>query len=90
MRAGELIALEWGDVSLSESVIHVQRSRTSNYTTATKNHEARDVHLTPEVVEMLGAWWGESANPDQACLVFRSDSGAYLTPARFCAVYARR
>jgi integrase len=63
MRQGELLALTWGDVDLQDSVIRVRRSFTGGHTTTPKNHERRDVDLTADVVDMLGAWWGECGCP---------------------------
>jgi integrase len=70
MRQGELIALLWGDVDLQESVIRVRRTRTRGRIGTPKNRERRDVDLTPDVVELLGAWWGESGKPGNDKLVF--------------------
>jgi integrase len=39
-----------------------------------KNHERRDVDLTPEVAELLGAWWGELGRPDDEKLVFPGET----------------
>lgn len=59
MRLGELTALTWADVDLAEAVIRVRRSYTDGHLSTPKNHERRDVDLTGDVVELLGAWWGE-------------------------------
>jgi integrase len=64
MREGELIALEWPDLDLIAAVARVRRTCTDGIVHEPKNHERRDVDLTPEVVEMLGAWWGELGRPD--------------------------
>jgi integrase len=73
MRRGELIALAWEDVDLTGAVIRVRRTCTDGIVQDPKNHERRDVDLTPEVVELLGAWWGELGNPGDDQLVFPGD-----------------
>lgn len=70
MRQGELLALLWGDVDLREAVIRVRRTRTRGRVGTPKNRERRDVDLTPDVVDLLGAWWGECGRPGDAKLVF--------------------
>jgi len=74
LRQGELAALIWRDVDLSAAVIRVRRSYTAGFLSSPKNHERRDVDLTPELVELLGGWWGECANPCDGVLVFAGDS----------------
>jgi integrase len=73
MRQGELIALTWGDVDLTGAVARVRRTCTDGIVQEPKNHERRDVDLTPEVVELLGAWWGELGSPADDCHVFPGD-----------------
>jgi integrase len=70
MRQGEILALRWGDVDLSESVIRVRRSVADGRESTPKNHERRDVDLTSDLVDLLGAWWGESGSPPDSGLVF--------------------
>jgi integrase len=71
MRQGELLGLCWGDLDLQEAVIRVRRSYTNGTLGTPKNHERRDVDLTPEVVELLGSWWGECGRPAESeTLVF--------------------
>jgi integrase len=76
MRLGELVALTWGDVDLGEAVIRVRRTYTDGTLGEPKNHERRDVDLTPAVVELLGAWWGELLRPGDDRLVFPGDSAS--------------
>ncbi len=73
MREGEMIALTWGDVNLTGAVASVRRTCTDGIVQDPKNHEPRDVDLTAEVVEMLGAWWGELGSPADGHLVFPGD-----------------
>lgn len=86
MRQGELIALRWGDVDLSESVIRVRRSVTDREEGVPKNHERRDVDLIDEVVELLGWWWGECGRPSDEKLVFPGDS-AFLSTSTLLRVH---
>jgi integrase len=72
---GELLALEWGDVDLVAAVIRVRRAWTDGVLGEPKNHERRDVDLMPEVVELLGAWWGECGKPGDDKLVFPGEAG---------------
>jgi len=81
MRLGELSALTWGDVDLVEAVIRVRRSFTDGHLSTPKNHERRDVDLTPDLVEVLGQWWGALGRPGDATLVFPGETAAgYLNP----------
>ncbi len=73
MRQGELIALTWGDLDLTAAVARVRRTCTDGIVQEPKNHERRDVDLTPEVVELLGQWWGELGSPADDCHVFPGD-----------------
>lgn len=81
MRQGELVALRWGDVDLSEGVIRVRRSFTGGALSTPKNHERRDVDLTGDLVELLGWWWGQCGRPtDAEQLVFPGEgSSAHLS-----------
>lgn len=92
MRQGELTALLWGDVDLTGKVIQVRRSYTTGVLSETKNRERRTVDLTDDVVEVLGAWWGECGKPGDDVLVFPDErTGGYLQPAAFTkqALYRR-
>lgn len=74
MRLGEVSALTWGEVDLSGAVIHVRRSFTSGRLGTPKNHEKREVYVSSDVVEMLGAWWGELGRPGDEALVLPADT----------------
>jgi integrase len=81
MRLGELFALTWGDVDLIEKVVRVRRTYTDGQLGTPKNHERRDVDLTADLVEALGAWWGELGRPDDSTLVFPGETpSGYLQP----------
>jgi integrase len=79
IRQGELLSLTWGDVDLVGKTIHVRRSyagknarngeRIGVKSTKSKTSK-RDVHITSDVAEILGVWWGESGNPGDELLVF--------------------
>ena len=48
MREGELLALTWGDVELSEAAVQVRRTITKGHLSETKNRQSRTVHLPPK------------------------------------------
>ena len=81
MRQGELMAVRWGDVDLSEGMIRVRHSYTDGYLSTPKNHERRDVDLTDDAVELLAGWWGDCGKPtDNKNLVFPGESkGGFLS-----------
>jgi integrase len=61
-------------------VIRVRRSYTDGHLSTPKNHERRDVDLTEDLVELLGAWWGELGKPDDSTLVFPGETpSGYLS-----------
>lgn len=74
MRLGELLALRWQDVDLSNAVIRVRWNFTDGRLTTPKNHERRDVDLSPDLVETLGAWWGELGRPEDEKLVLPGET----------------
>lgn len=78
LRIGELLALTWGDIDLVAAVIRVRHTWTDGILGEPKNHERRDVDLTPDVVELLGGWWGECGKPGDDLLVFPGESGGHL------------
>ena len=80
MRQGELLELRWGDVDLTGSVVHVRRSITDGHISTPKNRRKREVHLTGDVVEMLGNWWGMTGRPADEQLVFPGSTGNHLWP----------
>ena len=75
MRVGELLALTWADVDLLSAVIRVRRSYTDRHLGVPKSHERRDVDITADVVDALGAWWGELGKPAPETLVFGGAEG---------------
>src|SRR5262249_15533615 len=84
MRQGELIALTWGDIDLNGAVIHVRHSYSiADGLSTTKSREGRrKVDLTSDVVELLGAWWGECGKPGDDKLLFPGEGKTgYLAPS---------
>jgi integrase len=81
MRLGELSALTWADVDLTDATICLRQSYTGGELSSPKNHEQRSVDLTAELVELLGAWWGALGRPDDEKLVFPGETpDGYLNP----------
>lgn len=82
LRQGELIGLTWRDVDTIGAVVHVRRTWTPHGgpVTTPKDHEKREVHITPDVVELLGVWWGECGKPGDDVLVIPGDAGGYMSP----------
>jgi integrase len=80
-RIGELSAATWGDVDLVEAVFRVRRTYTDGYLSAPKNHELRDVDLTPDVVDTLARRKDELGDPSDDMLVFPGETrSGYLDP----------
>jgi integrase len=69
-RQGELVAATWGDLDLAEAVLRIRRTRTDGHLHEPKSHERRDVDLTPDLVELLGRWWGELGQPAEQTVIF--------------------
>ena len=46
---------------------------------ASKTHERRDVAITPEVVDLLGAWWGELGSPAEGLVSPGESVSGYLS-----------
>lgn len=55
LRAGELYALEWGDLDEEAGVIHVERAVWRGNVGTTKTDDPRDIALTPALRETLAA-----------------------------------
>ena len=53
LRYGELIALKWEDINLSEGILTVNRSIVRNVEGSPKNNKSRTVPLTQNVIKML-------------------------------------
>lgn len=79
MRQGELLAAQWDDLDLAGGVIHVRRNYTAGALSTPKTLAGRrDVHLTSDVVDLLGAWWGELGKPADVELVFPGEGQEYV------------
>ena len=86
MRQGELLALTWADVDLSEAVVRVRRSITDTHLSLPKNHERRDVDLTTDVVALLADWRSQLAHPALPTLVFLGGTkSGHLGPSKLVA-----
>jgi integrase len=55
MRAGEIIALKWGDIDGTGSTVRVSRSRTRGVTKSTKSGRHRSIPLTGDLLRDLRA-----------------------------------
>ncbi len=84
LRAGELLALQWGDIDWSGRSIRVQRSLVRGTLTTPKNHQVRAVDLSVQLRAVLRLWRQEKSRewlrhglprPDW---VFPSDAGTPL------------
>lgn len=79
MRQGELLGLEWGDVSLAVREIHVRRTYAEGIgTTAPKSGKPRTVDLTPQAAELLDGWRAIAASREPGALVFSDQGGGHL------------
>jgi integrase len=81
-RVGEASALEWAEIDLAAAVAHVRRSYTAGHLSTPKNHERRDIDLTPDLVELLGVHWGECGKPGDEKIVFPGGTASgHLDPS---------
>jgi integrase len=78
-RIGELIALEWRDVNLTDGKIRIRHTYDAvDGLTAPKDRDARDVYLTPGAQEAFGDWI-EEVGVKQSGRVFTAPrSGEYV------------
>lgn len=83
LRAGEIIALEWGALDLEDGWLTVRRNRTAGVTDVPKGGRPRILRLEPEVVRMLKALRhrGHSLAPGDR--VFIGRNGAHVDLAAF-------
>jgi integrase len=56
MRAGELLALQWGDFNWRRGYIQLQRNLVRGQLTSPKNHQSRRVDLSRQTQVTL-RWW---------------------------------
>lgn len=76
MRAGELAALRWSDVSMTTNEIRVSRTYDPKVgETPTKSGKARTVDLSPQAATLFVEWYRLSGGDG---LVFEKELGGYL------------
>jgi len=56
LRAGELLALEWGDLNWRASFIHLRRNLVRGQLTTPKNHQRRRVDMSRQLRAELRLW----------------------------------
>jgi len=56
MRAGELLALQWGDFNWRSGYVHLRRNLVRGQVTSPKNHQARRVDLSRQLRAALRLW----------------------------------
>jgi integrase len=56
LRAGELLALQWGDIDWRGRFVQVQRNLVRGKLTTPKNHQVRRVDLSPQLRAVLRLW----------------------------------
>lgn len=56
MRAGELLALQWGDFNWRHGSVQVQRNIVRGLLTSPKNHQSRRVDLSRQLRVALRVW----------------------------------
>jgi integrase len=67
MRQDEEAKLTWANVDTVNALIRIRDGKTKA--------AVREVDLTPDVVELLGAWWAECGKPADDVLVFSTGAG---------------
>jgi integrase len=82
-RLGELCALTWADVDLTDALIHIRRTFTDGHLGEAKTETSqRTIDVNDDVVELLGAWWGELDRPDDTTLVLPGPTLSGYLPNR--------
>ncbi len=56
MRAGELLALQWGDIDWRGSFIHLERNLVRGVLTTPKNHQRRRIDMSRQLRATLRLW----------------------------------
>jgi integrase len=82
MRLGELSALKWGSVNLTDSYVAVSESYTHGELGTPKSQTSRrEVYIDPGTVKFLGEWWRECDQPGDEELVLRApNKSGHLEP----------
>ena len=70
MRAGELLALQWGDFNWRGGFVQVQRNLVRGRLTTPKNHQRRPVDLSRQLQVALRLWRRQQRRGARGC---RSD-----------------
>jgi len=80
LRLGELSALTWADVDLTDNVLHVRRTWTDGRLGTPKSGQRRDVDLTTDAVYLLADHWADMGRPGDDRLVFGAPTASgYLS-----------
>jgi integrase len=85
-RLGELAALKWQDVNLTDGHLSIHETYTDGALGKPKTRGSkRDVYVPPEVVTFLAEWWAECGKPDDSKLVFPAPTkSGYWTSKLAC------
>jgi integrase len=81
-RHGELAALTFGDLDMTNAEMRIRRAVRQSRLSETKNRERRTVDLTGDAVKLLGQWWSERGKPGDDALVFPDEDGGFLDDGR--------
>ena len=90
LRIGEIVALQWGDIDLSERVLKVRRTQgkraEETLSPKTKNSH-RAIPLTQNTAEDLAAWFKKMEPTTLDTPVFPDEDGGYLLARKLRAEY---
>ena len=79
LRLGELIALDWNAVSLTDKTVRVERTYSDRYGLgAPKGGKRRVVHMTPEAEKVLAVWIGVAGESDSGPVFPHPEGGGRL------------
>lgn len=90
LRIGEIVALQWGDIDLSERVLKVRRTqgeRAEETLSPKTNNSHRAIPLTQNTAENLAAWFKKMEPATLATPVFPDEDGGYLSARKLRAEY---
>jgi integrase len=82
MRLGELSALRWGSVNLTDSYVAVSESYTDGVLGTPKSRTShREVYIDQGTVEILASWWRECGQPgDEVRVLGTPTQSGFLNP----------
>ena len=91
LRCGELIALQWGDVSLLDATIHVRRAIVRGRPTTPKSAAGnRTIHLGPRTHQLLTTHYEHSAyRADESPVFCHPHLGTVIDPAGLARRYLK-